>query len=68
MRIELGCLTRPWHSYSVEETLAGIAAAGFRTVGVMGSHQGKPVIPEDSQAAGIASLKSLLDRSGLRTR
>jgi sugar phosphate isomerase/epimerase len=68
MRIELGCLTRPWHSYSVEDTLTGIAAAGFKTVGVMGSHQKKPVIPEDSQAAAIADLKSLLDRLGLKNQ
>ena len=68
MHIELGCLTRPWHSYTVEESLAGIAAAGFPYVGVMGSHQGRPVIPADSRAAAVAHLKSLLVGSGLKAQ
>ena len=60
MRIELGCLTRPWHRYGLEEALAGIAAAGFRTVGFTGS-----VVSADSTDADIARLKCLLAANGL---
>ncbi len=68
MHIELGCLTRPYHPYTVEDTLAGIAAAGFKTVGVMGSHQKTPVIPADNPEAGIAHLASLLGQHGLKNQ
>jgi sugar phosphate isomerase/epimerase len=68
MQIQLGCLTRPWHQFTVEETLAGIAAAGFKTVGVMGSHQGKPVIPAENEAEAIAHLASVLKGLGLKNQ
>jgi sugar phosphate isomerase/epimerase len=67
MRIQLGCLNRPWYEFTLEEALAGIAAAGYKTVGFTGQ-QGGPVISADSTDEDIARLKSLLQSKGLRAQ
>ncbi len=67
MQIQLGCLNRPWHEHTLEEALAGIAAAGFKTVGFTGQ-QGKPTISADSTDQDVARLKSLLKQNGLEAQ
>lgn len=64
MQIQLGCLNRPWYEYALEEALAGIAGAGYQTVGFTGQ-QGRPFFTADSSEEDIAGLKSLLKKHKL---
>ena len=64
MRIELGCLNRPWSGFALEEALAGIAAAGYQKVGLTWQ-QGRPVFSADSTEEEIAALKSRVAAHGL---
>lgn len=60
MRIQLGCLTRPWHEFTLEQALAGISGAGYRTVGFTG-----PVVTADMTDDDVKKLRSLLQANGL---
>ena len=64
MRIQLGCLNRPWYEFTLEEALSGIAGAGYRAVGFTGQ-QGKPVISADMTDEDVQKLKSLLQKNKL---
>src|SRR5512140_2416288 len=65
MQIQLGCLTRPWHSFTPEEALAGIAAAGFKYVGLMLGSKGQPLISPETGQQDIARVNELVERHGL---
>jgi len=60
MKIQLGCLNRPWHVFTLEEALAGISAAGYKTVGFTG-----PVVSADMTDEDVQKLKSLLQANKL---
>jgi hypothetical protein len=68
MKVELGCLTRPWGKFSVEQSLAGIAGAGFKTCGFGLSHLDKPLISDATEDADIARLKAMLTSNGLKAQ
>lgn len=65
MQIQLGCQTRPWHDYSLDEALAGIAAAGFEIVGFV-PQADNPLFSPEAGDGDIARLKDLLASRGLR--
>jgi len=65
MQIALGCQNRPWHQYTLEEALAGIAAAGFTGVGLI-PQQGKWAFTADSSDEDIEALRRLLDSHRLQ--
>lgn len=67
MRIELGCFTRPWGTFTQAEALAGVAAAGFGVVGVTNLKDGPP-FTADSTEEEIAGLKSRVEGHGLAPR
>lgn len=67
MKIELGCLTRPWGKFTQAEALAGVAAAGFRVVGVTNLKDGPP-FTADSTEEEIARLRSRVEGHGLEAR
>jgi len=64
MEIELGCWTRPWWDFTLQEALRGIAAAGFPIVGIAPFDDG-PVFSADSTEEEIARLKAAVESHGL---
>ena len=67
MEIELGCWTRPWWHFTLEEALRGVAAAGFRFVGLT-PFDDKPPFSADSTEEDIARLKAAVESHGLAPR
>ena len=65
MRVDLGCLNRPWSSFDLGDTLDGIAAAGYKEVGFT-NHQGAPVVSADSDEASIQRIKDMVGARGLK--
>ncbi|UCC69070.1 MAG: sugar phosphate isomerase/epimerase [Armatimonadota bacterium] len=64
MEIELGCFTRPWGRFSLEEALSGVAGAGFERVGLTALGEG-PVFSADSTEEEVAGLKARVEGHGL---
>lgn len=64
MEIDLGCWTRPWWDFTLQEALRGIAAAGFPIVGLAPFDDG-PVFSADSTEEEIARLKAAVESHGL---
>lgn len=67
MRIELGCFTRPWGQHTLEEALAGIAAAGYTSVGLT-SLADTPLFSDEWTDESNAGLARLVRGSGLRAQ
>jgi len=65
LNMQLGCMTRPWMKYSLDEALAGIATAGFDTVQFI-IHQSKHLIKPDSTTEYLEQLGEKLETHGLR--
>ncbi len=64
MRIELGCFTRPWGRYALREALAGIAAAGYRNVG-LASVADTPLFSDEWSDESNAQVAGLVSEHGL---
>lgn len=64
MRLDLGCLTRPWGNRPLEEALAGISAAGYRTVGFTG-YQGQPLPSGEMTDRQLEDVRAMLGRYSL---
>ena len=58
-------LTNTYHSYSLEEALAGIAAAGFKSVELTSVPGWTEHVRRDASAEEIAHIKDLLRQHGL---
>lgn len=58
-------LTNTYHSYSIEEALAGIANAGFKSVELASVPGWTEHVRRDSDAEELASVKDLLNNYGL---
>ncbi len=67
MRIELGCFTRPWGHHSLEDALAGIAAAGYTSVGLT-SLADTPLFSDEWSDESNAGLARLVRENGLRAQ
>ncbi len=65
MDVPLGCQTRPWHEYSLEDALDGIAAAGFEIVGFV-PQADNPLFSPEASEDDIGRLRDLLASRGLR--
>ncbi len=65
MAYEIGAFNRPWNTLSYEESLWGIAEAGFRWTGLM-RQQGKLLLDADTPPDRLAYLKEAIDENGLR--
>ena len=65
MDIELGCFTRPWGEYSLEEALAGIAAAGYTRVGLSHLTAGGRLLPPAVTDDELSRLKAQVESHGL---
>lgn len=65
MADRLAALTNSYHSYSLEEALAGIAEAGFRSVELSAVRNWTEHVSLDADANEIARIKNLLEQHGL---
>lgn len=65
MDIELGCFTRPWGGFSLEEALAGIAAAGYTRVGLSHVTAGGRLLPSEVTDDDISRLKAQVESHAL---
>ena len=67
MDIPLGCFSRPWAAFEFDETLAGIAAAGFDHFGFLGLSHDQPSLDDDGSAIPEAesAVLAALERHGL---
>jgi sugar phosphate isomerase/epimerase len=62
--VQLGAMNRPWTQFTFDETLAGIAAAGFGYFGFL-AQQGKRLVSPDTAPAELDDLAATLRRHGL---
>src|SRR5438270_6122397 len=65
VRWPIGCFNRPWTTWSFDETLRQIKAAGYHTIGLLTRTREEPFIGADADAAYIAGLKQRIAASGL---
>jgi len=63
----IGCFNRPWASWSFDDALRQIKAAGYDTVGLLTRTKDESFIGADATAAYLARLKQRLAASGLNT-
>jgi sugar phosphate isomerase/epimerase len=61
----IGCFNRPWTSWSYDDCLKQIKAAGYRTTGLLTRTKDEPFIGGDATPEYLASLKQRLAASGL---
>src|SRR5262245_54744767 len=66
VRWPIGCFNRPWTTWSFDETLKQIAAAGYRTTGLLTRTKDEPFIGADATPEYVAGLKRRLAASGLK--
>jgi sugar phosphate isomerase/epimerase len=67
MRVELGCMNRPWGRFTFDEALAGIASAGFEYFGFLGQ-QGRQLVAPTTPPEELDSVADQLKRFGLKPR
>lgn len=65
MADRLAVSTNTYHSYSLEEALAGIAAAGFRSVELSSVPGWTEHVPRNASDTDLAQVQALLDEHGL---
>ena len=61
----VGCFNRPWTTWSFDEALTQIKAAGYDTVGLLTRTRDEPFVGADADAAYVARLKQRIAASGL---
>ena len=64
MAIKLGCFSRPWNGYTLEEFIAGTAAAGYDVIGTMALNK-EPVISADMSDDEVKAVRELVEDAGL---
>ena len=66
VRWPIGCFNRPWTTWSFDETLTQIKAAGYTTTGLLTRTKDEPFIGADATPEYLATLKQRLAGSGLK--
>jgi sugar phosphate isomerase/epimerase len=66
VRWPIGCFNRPWTTWSFDEALKQIKAAGYETVGLLTRTKDEPFIGADAAPEYLARLKPRIAGSGLR--
>lgn len=64
-RFDLGAHTLPYRSEPLERALRGIAAAGFKSVGLVSEHAGTPLVSEHPDPNEVVSLRRRIEDFGL---
>jgi sugar phosphate isomerase/epimerase len=67
VRWPVGCFNRPWTTWSFDDALKQIKAAGYTTVGLLTRTKDEPFIGADATPEYLAKLKQRLASSGLAT-
>ena len=62
----IGCFNRPWTTWSFDEALKQIKAAGYQTMGLLTRTKDEPFIGADATPEYLASLKQRIAASGLK--
>jgi len=62
----IGCFNRPWTTWSFDEALKQIKAAGYRTTGLLTRTKDEPFIGADATPEYLARLKQRIAASGLK--
>jgi len=65
VRWRMGCFNRPWTSWSFDDALKQIKAAGYDTVGLLTRTKDEPFIGADASPEYLDRLKQRLVASGL---
>ena len=65
VRWPIGCFNRPWTTWSFDEALKQIKAAGYQTTGLLTRTKDEPFIGADATPEYLARLKQRLAASGL---
>ena len=66
VRWPIGCFNRPWTTWSFDETLKQIKAAGYQTTGLLTRTKDEPFIGADATPEYLARLKQRIAGSGLK--
>jgi len=61
----IGCFNRPWTTWSFDEALRQIKAAGYKTAGLLTRTKDEPFIGSDATPEYLARLKRRIADSGL---
>ena len=62
----IGCFNRPWTTWSFDETLTQIKAAGYQTTGLLTRTKDEPFIGAEATPEYLARLKQRIAGAGLR--
>ena len=62
----IGCFNRPWTTWSFDEALKQIKAAGYQTTGLLTRTKDEPFIGADATPEYLARLKQRIADSGLK--
>ena len=65
VRWPVGCFNRPWTTWSFDETLKQIKAAGYQTTGLLTRTKDEPFIGADATPEYLAKLEQRIAASGL---
>lgn len=68
MDVTLSCLTSLYETEPLGRALEGIASAGFKSVALGPSHEGKAVLDPSAGPEGAGTLKAEIERRGLSVR
>jgi sugar phosphate isomerase/epimerase len=66
VRWPIGCFNRPWTTWTFDETLTQIKAAGYETTGLLTRTREEPFIGVDATPEYLVRLKQRIAASGLR--
>jgi hypothetical protein len=62
----IGCFNRPWTTWSFDDALRQIKAAGYQTMGLLSRTKSEPFIGADATPEYLTSLKARIAASGLK--
>jgi sugar phosphate isomerase/epimerase len=62
----IGCFNRPWTTWSFDEALKQIKAAGYQTTGLLTRTKDEPFIAADATPEYVARLKQRIADNGLK--
>jgi sugar phosphate isomerase/epimerase len=62
----IGCFNRPWTTWSFDDALKQIKAAGYQTLGLLTRTKDEPFIGADAAPEYLAQLKQRIAQSGLK--
>jgi sugar phosphate isomerase/epimerase len=65
-RWPIGCFNRPWAKWSVDDALDGMAAAGFKVIGLLTRTKNDPLIAPEATPEYLAGLKQKIASRGLK--